>query len=221
VFDVVYDPATRESTWTDLSHDLGDQPVTDVVLSGSGDIFASTDFGVLWLAKGATSWQQAAPGLPQVATYGLTLDECGGKLYAATHGRGAYGADLPKGTSGACAAQPEPTATPSPTATATPTATPTPAPDKTKPSLTLRKVKTVRIPKRSKLKGRATDRSGIARVIIRWGDGKRTIRRKGGRFTVRHRYRRAKRWRIRVTAIDKAGNRRTKTVRARVRKRRR
>ena len=30
------------------------------------------------------------PGLPSVAVYGLTLDESGKRLYAATHGRGWY-----------------------------------------------------------------------------------------------------------------------------------
>jgi hypothetical protein len=221
VFDVKYDPAKRTSEWTDLTFDLGDQPVTDVVRTQNGDVYASTDFGVLRLANGATGWQQAAADMPKTPVFGLTLDDCGGYVYAATHGRGAFALTVPKGTGGACAAQPEPTATPSPTATATPT--PAPTPDKTKPKLTLSKVKAVRRPKRSTLKGRATDAGGISRVVIRWGDGKRTTRRKlspTGRFTARHRYRKAKLWKIRVTATDKAGNSRTKTIRARVRKRR-
>ena len=220
VFDVVFDPATRDATWTDISYDLGDQPITDVVLSGAtGDVYASTDFGVMRLAKGATAWALAAPEMPKVATYGLTLDDCDGLLYAATHGRGAFSLEVPKGTGPACGATPTPTPTPTPTATPTATPTPTPTPDRTKPNLTLRRVKAVRIPKRSTLKGRATDKSGIARVVVRWGDGRRTTLRSGsGRFTVRHRYRRAKLWRITVSATDKAGNKRTKTVRARVRK---
>ena len=160
--------------------------------------------------------------LPKVATYGLTLSDCDGLLYAATHGRGAWRLAVPKSTGPACQTG-EPTPTPTPTPTVTPTPTPTPTPDKKKPTLTLSKVKAVRIPKRSTLKGRATDKSGIRRVVIKWGDGRRTTLRnlsKSGRFTVRHRYRKAKLWKIRVTATDKAGNSRTRTVHARVRKRR-
>ena len=68
------------------------------------------------------------------------------------------------------------------------------------------------------VRGRATDANGIRRVRIRWGDGRpRSTARlsRSGRFTVRHRYRRAKRHRITVTATDRAGNVRIKRVRAR------
>lgn len=100
VFDVVYNPGTSSAAWTDLSNDLGDQPITDVVLdAAAGDIYVSTDFGVNRLPSGASSWITAANGLPPVAVYGLTL--AGGKrpgdrvLYAATHGRGAWRIQLP------------------------------------------------------------------------------------------------------------------------------
>jgi hypothetical protein len=39
---------------------------------------------------GSASWEEAAPGLPRVAVYGLTLAPGARTLYAATHGRGAY-----------------------------------------------------------------------------------------------------------------------------------
>lgn len=94
VFDVVFDPATGTATWTDISYDLLDQPVDDVVLdAATGDVYASTDFGVDRLAAGTQTWVPAADGLPQAAVSGLTL--VAGKngdrlLYAATHGRGAW-----------------------------------------------------------------------------------------------------------------------------------
>jgi hypothetical protein len=80
----------------------------------------------------------------------------------------------------------------------------------------------VRRPKRTTVKGRARDASGIRRVRVRWGDRKRTTARlrSDGRFTVKHRYKKAKRYRIRVTATDNAGNSATKRVSARVLKRR-
>ena len=56
----------------------------------TGDVFASTDQGVLMLARGGSSWSPAAPNLPTVAVYGLTIDSDARLLYAATHGRGIW-----------------------------------------------------------------------------------------------------------------------------------
>jgi hypothetical protein len=99
VFDVVFDPTTGLATWSDLSNDIGDQPVNDVVLDvATGDVYASTDFTVLRLANGSHTWTPASTGLPQVAVSGLTL-ATGSQgvrwLYAATHGRGAYRVRIP------------------------------------------------------------------------------------------------------------------------------
>jgi hypothetical protein len=92
---VTYDPAAGAAAWTDISHDLGDMPVTDSAYdAATGDVYISTDFGVYRLARGATTWTTAADGLPRVAVYSLAL--AAGKqdgsrlLWAATHGRGAY-----------------------------------------------------------------------------------------------------------------------------------
>ena len=101
VFDVRVDPVTHAATWTDLSYDLGDQAITDVVFdAATGDAYAATDFGVDRLPAGTTSWIPAADGLPKVSVYGLTLapgkHEGDRLLYAATHGRGAWRTELPK-----------------------------------------------------------------------------------------------------------------------------
>ncbi len=96
VFEVRYDPRTGDATFVDVSHNLGDQPVTGVIFdAATGDVYAATDFGVSRLPAGAREWEDAAPGLPAVAVYGLTLDAGGHVLYAATHGRGAYALELP------------------------------------------------------------------------------------------------------------------------------
>ena len=53
MFDVVYDPGTGLATWTNITYDLGDQPINDAVLdTDTGNIFVSTDFAVLLLEKG-------------------------------------------------------------------------------------------------------------------------------------------------------------------------
>jgi hypothetical protein len=95
VFEVRYN-GNGTATWTDISNDLGDQPITDVALdSKTGTLYASTDFGIAKLVKGSSTWVAAAPGLPAVATYGLTIDSGKRVLYAATHGRSAWRLKLP------------------------------------------------------------------------------------------------------------------------------
>ena len=89
-------PGDEDSaTWTNISYDIGDQPVNDAVLDvATGDIYASTDFGVYRLVDGTQTWVPAADGLPAATVSGLTLagtTQAGDRLlYAATHGRGAY-----------------------------------------------------------------------------------------------------------------------------------
>ncbi|MGZ4353430.1 MAG: hypothetical protein ACXVZ4_07785 [Gaiellaceae bacterium] len=95
VFDVVYDPSAGTATWTNISYDIGDQPVNDGVLDvATGDVYVSTDFGVYRLVAGTQTWIPAADGLPNAAVSGLTLaaaKQSGDRLlYAATHGRGAF-----------------------------------------------------------------------------------------------------------------------------------
>ena len=87
VFQVVYNEATGTSTWTDLSHDFGDLPVNDLVRDDvTGDLYAGTDFGVLRLAAGTTTWTNSAPGLPNVEATSLEILPGERILYAATHG---------------------------------------------------------------------------------------------------------------------------------------
>ena len=95
VFDVLYNPSTGKATWTDISYDLGDVPVTGIAYDApEGNLYASTDFGVTELEAGSTEWDLAAPGLPPVTVYGLTISTSGRVLYAATHGRGAWRLNL-------------------------------------------------------------------------------------------------------------------------------
>jgi hypothetical protein len=91
IFEVTYDPASGQATWVDRSYDFGDQPATDLVRDDvTGDLYAATDFGVLRLAAGATSWTEAAPGMPHVEVTGLTVVPGERVLYAASHGLSAW-----------------------------------------------------------------------------------------------------------------------------------
>jgi hypothetical protein len=101
VFEVRYNPGAGTATWTNLDGGLGpmgDLPTTDLVRDDvTGDLYASTDFGVMMLPDGnaAGSWVAAGEGLPNVEVAGLTIVPGARKLYAATHGRSAWVLTLP------------------------------------------------------------------------------------------------------------------------------
>nr|WP_240956587.1 glycoside hydrolase [Micromonospora sp. HNM0581] len=83
------------ATWSDRSYDFGDQPITDLVRDDkTGDLYASTDFGVLLLPEGRRSWTKAARGMPNVEVAGLTIVPGERILYAASHGLGAWKLNL-------------------------------------------------------------------------------------------------------------------------------
>jgi hypothetical protein len=95
VFEVTFNPATGTSTWVDRSYDFGDLPVTGLVEdSVTGDLYASSDFGVMRLAAGTTTWTDAAPGMPNVEVAGLTIRPQDRILYAASHGLSAWRLNL-------------------------------------------------------------------------------------------------------------------------------
>ncbi len=149
VFEVRYDPTTHQATFEDRSYNLGDQPITALVTYGeTGSLFAGTDFGVLELPAGSTQWVDAGSGLPHAAVYGLTISQAGRVLLAATHGRGAFSLDLPP-------------------------ATPPPPPAETSPTAKLKRIKPVKLGKRSRIKGRATDDAGVESATLKFGDGKK------------------------------------------------
>jgi hypothetical protein len=95
VFQVTFDPVAGTASWVDISHDLADLPITDLVRDDkTGDLFAATDFGVLRLKAGTTSWKLAANDMPNVEVAGLTIVGAKRQLYAATHGLSAWILDL-------------------------------------------------------------------------------------------------------------------------------
>ena len=96
VFLVTFNPAGPSATWTNVSYDLGDLPVTGVAFDDvTGDVYASSDFTVMMLQSGATGWVLAGEDLPQVEVAGITIVPGARKLFAATHGRSAWRLDLP------------------------------------------------------------------------------------------------------------------------------
>jgi hypothetical protein len=102
VFSVTYDPNANggagDATWTNLdggTGPMGDLPVTALVRTNRGDLYAGTDFGVLRLENGSTTWTVAGTGLPAVEVAGLTVPSGTQVLYAATHGRSVWSLKIP------------------------------------------------------------------------------------------------------------------------------
>jgi hypothetical protein len=69
--------------------------VTDLVADSNGDLYAGSDFGVSRLVAGTTSWTPAGTSMPNVEVPGLTIVPEKRRLYAATHGLGAWQLVLP------------------------------------------------------------------------------------------------------------------------------
>lgn len=91
VFEVTYNPSAGKARWTSLDHGMGDLPITALVRDDmNGTLYAGSDYGVIRLDSGDDSWTQAAPGMPNVEVPGLTIVPGQRKLYAATHGLGAW-----------------------------------------------------------------------------------------------------------------------------------
>lgn len=96
VFEVTYDPITNTATFVDRSGNLDDTPITGIAFDNvTGDVYASSDFGVVRLASGSATWTLAAPGMPNVEVAGLTIVPGARKLFAASHGLGAWLLNLP------------------------------------------------------------------------------------------------------------------------------
>lgn len=96
VFEVVYDPVSATATWTPLDNGLADIPLNDVARDDlTGALYVASDFGVMRLEPGASAWVMAASGMPLGEVSALTIVPSARKLYAATHGLGAWSLTLP------------------------------------------------------------------------------------------------------------------------------
>ncbi|HWY41582.1 MAG TPA: hypothetical protein VNX27_12400 [Chthoniobacterales bacterium] len=79
------------ATWTNITNNLPDIPLTDVVVDPvTGDLYVSSDFIVFRLAFGHTIWDVAGLGMPIVEVPHLTIVPGARILYASTHGLGGW-----------------------------------------------------------------------------------------------------------------------------------
>jgi hypothetical protein len=100
VFSVTHDQGAGTATWTNLDGSRAtafpDFPATAIAFDSlTGDLYVANDRGVLRRANGSSDWVIAGTGLPMVEVAGLTIVPSARKLYAATHGGGAWQMTLP------------------------------------------------------------------------------------------------------------------------------
>ena len=90
----VYVSTDNGLNWTDLSTDLPDVPVNDIVQDNTGRLFIATDIGVLGSGNGGASWAPIGENLPPVVVNDMHFHEGSQRLFIATYGRSSYSMDL-------------------------------------------------------------------------------------------------------------------------------
>jgi photosystem II stability/assembly factor-like uncharacterized protein len=90
--------------WTDISGDLPDIPVNDIMIhytgTGSNDkeLIIATDAGIYVTNAVNIAWEELAAGFPNAPAFHLDYNRLSGKLRANTWGRGAWEFQLDDGT---------------------------------------------------------------------------------------------------------------------------
>ncbi|MBL7826414.1 MAG: hypothetical protein JNJ57_07280 [Saprospiraceae bacterium] len=93
----VYKTTTSGLSWTDVSGNLPDIPVNDIILDPADPTnwFIATDAGVFSTLNGGDTWESENTGLPLVPVVDLTFHGPTRTLLAATYGRSMYVASIP------------------------------------------------------------------------------------------------------------------------------
>lgn len=88
----VFRTINRGTTWTDISGNLPQAPVSDVLIdpNNTNILYAATDVGVYYTSNLGNTWQLLASGIPIVPITMLKLHNPTRTLVAATYGRSMY-----------------------------------------------------------------------------------------------------------------------------------
>ncbi len=80
------------AAWTDISSDLPDAPLNDVILDPHDDqiLYVGSDVGVYYTDNLGASWQAFGTGMPITAVADLVMDAKTRKMVAGTHGRSMF-----------------------------------------------------------------------------------------------------------------------------------
>ena len=93
----LFETTNGGTTWTDISGNLPDIPVSQIVVDPdlTSTLYVATDIGVFYTPDGGGNWYSLVNGLPRVVVNDLVLHEASRTLRAATHGRSAWDLSLP------------------------------------------------------------------------------------------------------------------------------
>ncbi len=83
-------------SWQDISANLPNAPVNDLVLSG-GDLYVANDVGVFTSPNDGRGWFAFGTGLPRTPIMELRAHRPSDTLYAGTFGRGVYSVEMSAG----------------------------------------------------------------------------------------------------------------------------
>jgi len=84
----VFETSNGGTSWSDISGNLPDAPMGDVVFE-HGHLVVGSDFGAFVSSDNGATWNRLGTNLPNVVVTQLTVDP-NGTLVAATHGRGIW-----------------------------------------------------------------------------------------------------------------------------------
>jgi photosystem II stability/assembly factor-like uncharacterized protein len=84
----LYKTTDAGATWTDVSGNLPDVPLTTIIVRGS-NIVAGSDLAVLVSSDAGATWSRLGNNFPVTTVMDITIGP-DGLLYAATHGRGIW-----------------------------------------------------------------------------------------------------------------------------------
>jgi len=93
----VFETTNSGTTWTDISANLPNIPVNDIVVDPDipNTLYIATDVGVFETSDGGTTWAPVGTGLPSVVIMSLKLHHATRILRAASYGRSAWDLQLP------------------------------------------------------------------------------------------------------------------------------
>lgn len=93
----VFKTTNGGATWLDISGNLPDLPVNDLVIDPDlpQTLYIGTDAGVMVTTDGGTTWSTLGQGLPNVVVNSLVLQRKSRLLRAATHGRSVWDIVVP------------------------------------------------------------------------------------------------------------------------------
>lgn len=93
----VFKSTDAGGSWVDITNNLPDSPANTIQVHPQhpNELFLGTDIGVFLSEDGGEIWQPSTNDFPTVQVSAIVLNTNANRVYAATHGRGVYSAELP------------------------------------------------------------------------------------------------------------------------------